>query len=89
MPGKEIQMHLPGRKFIMSHGHCNRPGFSVSQLKWSSEEAWLRKKPVVPMVPSLSIAGNGLGETPCARVKLGAFLSFFFCFVGVFFNGII
>lgn len=81
-PGKEIQMCLPGKRFIMSHGHCNHPALGVSWLpdKWSSEEAWLRKKPVVPVVPSLSIAGNGLGETPCARVKLGAFLSFIFLF---------
>lgn len=38
MPGKEIQVHLPGKRFIMSRGHCNHPGLSVSQLPGQMEQ---------------------------------------------------
>lgn len=87
MPGKEIQVHLPGKEFFMSHGHCNHPGLSVSWLPDQMEQSGglAEEKSVVPVVPSLSIAGNGLGKTPCARVKLGAFLSCIFLFCWFFF----
>lgn len=39
MPGKGIQVHLPGKEFFMSHGHCNHPGLSVSWLPDQMEQS--------------------------------------------------
>lgn len=38
MPGKVTQVHLPGKKFIMSRGHCNHPVLSVSWLPGQIEQ---------------------------------------------------